>query len=487
MKQFFTYLILFFGLILTEKFAFAGRETGNGGDPVAIDFLNRAYEAIYKVNNASEKFPEVSSLDLATLLDKTKIYVVDEDLIVNKDNVQQKSAAKNYFNPNRILINRASWNNISSPRLKESLALHELLSLKGVEETGVYSVVSRYEQLQSRPIRFSTLQLFWKFRTPSDIEQKQLSAFFPILKGYARAEKIAGVSQIRRLPAKVDSVRKDVAFQVVHLKLLNQTSNELDDKYQVLVREIDGNLLTKSIVLDDINFRVILGIAQEPEVIHLEANEKGESGYQIIPISGSEPHHHAFSGLKNKDVWDVVPLPNRYEALVLGQMDNGPLSLFFAHSNGSISLVKAFKQMIPGFEGSEQSKVKGYKARALVNAILRVYRNERGTYALVNDLEGIVVVNIETGESKAIYEVPEDGRFAVALRSKSAEVDDACTEITVGIYKNSQGQSFYSSLSHASNADFELPGSELDDPLYILNLGISATAQFFTVGSNGCR
>jgi hypothetical protein len=55
------------------------------------------------------------------------------------------------------------------------------------------------------------------------------------------------------------------------------------------------------------------------------------------------------------------------------------------------------------------------------------------------------------------------------------------------MYNNSQGQSFYSSLSHASNADFELPGSELDDPLYILNLGISATAQFFTVGSNGCR
>ncbi|MGZ6290432.1 MAG: hypothetical protein ACXWQO_19745, partial [Bdellovibrionota bacterium] len=439
-----------------------------------------------KINDSPDTFPETTATDLLMILDKTQIMVVDEELTAIKGKIKQKSAAVNFVSPNRILINRKAWNAINDAKVRQSLALHEVLSLAGIEETGVYNVVSRLESIEGRPVHFDKFGQIWKFREIEDEEQIQLNAIMPIIPGYEKPSQINSVSQRIRFAAKVNTETKELIVQVLRYDLDNIETNISHDFYQILVTDDRDQKILKTIVMEDMNFRLVTGDRQELQVYHLATDNKGQAGYQIISLNGDSPYFYGFWGIQRSDLADVVSLDNHLETLVLGKIKNGPFGLYLSHMPELPVLIKAFKSVVPGYEDSYQAKIPGTAPMPFVSSILGVYKNERGTYAMVNDIDGIVVVNIETGESKAIYEVPEEGRFASVIHSKAPNTGGTCTEIFLGIYNISQGKMFYSDDIRGSDIYFPPSGNDYA-PVYTLHLGVSATQKFFTVSPDGCR
>ena len=55
----------------------------------------------------------------------------------------QNSAAINDPRANTIIINRQRWINITDPFMRSAIALHEVLSLNGLESTGSYPFSAR--------------------------------------------------------------------------------------------------------------------------------------------------------------------------------------------------------------------------------------------------------------------------------------------------------------------------------------------------------
>ena len=120
-----------------------GRE-GDGGDPVALDFQRQAQVAISYVKSEKESFPALQTVDLVAVLLNTRYYVVDTPQYVSRDGVSQEVAVVNYKDPHTDVINRMRWKAIKEESIKKALALHELLSLEGIEGTGNYSHSQAY-------------------------------------------------------------------------------------------------------------------------------------------------------------------------------------------------------------------------------------------------------------------------------------------------------------------------------------------------------
>lgn len=122
-----------------------GGNTGGGGDEVGLDFQRALQNSL---ENMRTKMPELyQSLEKHQLDDvatSAKIIVVDEALNVEVKDLLQTSVAVNLPESSTILVNRSRWNALTDNKLKESIALHEILSLKKVESTGSYPVSSKY-------------------------------------------------------------------------------------------------------------------------------------------------------------------------------------------------------------------------------------------------------------------------------------------------------------------------------------------------------
>jgi hypothetical protein len=121
-----------------------GGNVGNGGDPIAIEFLQDSHKVVEDVTYEIGKFPELKNTNLHNILQALKISVTDEDLWVAINGQNQKSTAKNFPKTSTITINRALWNSIPTRDRKLSLAFHELLGLAGLEKSGEYSISQRY-------------------------------------------------------------------------------------------------------------------------------------------------------------------------------------------------------------------------------------------------------------------------------------------------------------------------------------------------------
>jgi hypothetical protein len=120
----------------------------SGGDPVAIDFENSAQIAIGEVQGDISDYPQMKGVDLSQTISNAKVMVSDDPLYVESNGVQQESTAVNSAATDTIIVNRAMWNAIQTPEIKNALALHEVLSLASVESTGNYQVSSRYLYLR---------------------------------------------------------------------------------------------------------------------------------------------------------------------------------------------------------------------------------------------------------------------------------------------------------------------------------------------------
>lgn len=136
-------IIAYFVLFNSASFA-GGKVIGNGGDSRALDFYNHALESIQNLKSDTASYPEVKNIDLQAVLDKVEILISEVPLYSVKGEVRQFSTAINYKNPDTIVVYGPRWNDLRNESIKLALALHEVLSLAGIEETGVYTVSQRF-------------------------------------------------------------------------------------------------------------------------------------------------------------------------------------------------------------------------------------------------------------------------------------------------------------------------------------------------------
>jgi hypothetical protein len=147
MRHIFLVLLLFpFLAQATERGG--GDEGPHGGDEVALEFLQAFSSAVGVTKLAApELYQKIQSAGLPLLPKLENIIVVEVPLPVQKDGYTQESVATNDPATGMIVINRARWEKIKNLRLREAVALHEVASLKRLENTGSYTISGAYISL----------------------------------------------------------------------------------------------------------------------------------------------------------------------------------------------------------------------------------------------------------------------------------------------------------------------------------------------------
>ncbi len=136
--------ILLFGILITASAHAGGGTVGNGGNEVALDFLNSAKKMLSIYGSELKTYPQLKGKDLGKVVEKAQILVSSTSLFLEINGIKQESTAVNFKDPLTIVISEKRWANIKENAIKEALALHELLGLVGVEKTGVYFISKKY-------------------------------------------------------------------------------------------------------------------------------------------------------------------------------------------------------------------------------------------------------------------------------------------------------------------------------------------------------
>jgi hypothetical protein len=137
---------IFLGILLTLSvvFAWAGTST-HGGDEIGLEFQSAYLFALEDIKlNHRDLYEQIESSDVYQLSTTTRVLVVDRPLVINVDFTTQESVATNDSKLGLILVNRSRWTAIRSEAKKTSLALHEILSIAGIENSGLYTVSAVY-------------------------------------------------------------------------------------------------------------------------------------------------------------------------------------------------------------------------------------------------------------------------------------------------------------------------------------------------------
>ncbi|KYG63667.1 hypothetical protein AZI86_12620 [Bdellovibrio bacteriovorus] len=128
-----------------------GGSVGNGGDPIALEFLRHANSILDEVSEDFETYPELQGKDLRSILKTIKVAVTNEVLIVEAHGRQQESTMINYPAKNMVVINRFAWWGIATREYKMMLIFHEILGLAGLEKTMEYPISQRYRTPPETP------------------------------------------------------------------------------------------------------------------------------------------------------------------------------------------------------------------------------------------------------------------------------------------------------------------------------------------------
>lgn len=120
-----------------------GRADGGGGEgEIRFNFQESAQQALTNMQRLSE-LRSLPIKELEKKLASVKILVSDDILYIETQGIRQESPAINNSRENTIVISKPLWLEIKSSVKRESVALHELLSLLELEGTGDY----RYSQI----------------------------------------------------------------------------------------------------------------------------------------------------------------------------------------------------------------------------------------------------------------------------------------------------------------------------------------------------
>jgi hypothetical protein len=146
MTKFF-YTLLF--VLLSAQGAFAasadsGWTVGNGGNPIALDFLQNARAAVAATQKDPVDYPQLQNVNLDSLLENADILVSATPIYVKKNGIEQRVAAENFPDSDSIWIDQDFWTELNDTAIKQALALHEVLGLAGLEETGQYPISQKY-------------------------------------------------------------------------------------------------------------------------------------------------------------------------------------------------------------------------------------------------------------------------------------------------------------------------------------------------------
>jgi hypothetical protein len=129
---------------IQSQFVVGGGDAG-GGDDIGLDFQSSARASLEKVKQGDrEVFKNLDTDHLTQILNRTQFFVVDDALDVSIVDLIQSSVAVNIPEAEMVFINRTKWTHIKNESLKEGIALHELLSLARLEQTGYYPISSQY-------------------------------------------------------------------------------------------------------------------------------------------------------------------------------------------------------------------------------------------------------------------------------------------------------------------------------------------------------
>lgn len=181
--------------VLPASKAWAGKELGNGGDPLALDFQRVALEVIHKVQSHSEEFPELRKMNLISFIAGIKILVTNSALWVDLGGVHQECVATNERSPLRITVNRGRWLGLKDPDMKEALVLHEIAGAAGLERTGDYHISERYLRICANEAFPSYRSLYScnSVATLMDGKKKQVSSYQAFQVGDLNFENLGNV------------------------------------------------------------------------------------------------------------------------------------------------------------------------------------------------------------------------------------------------------------------------------------------------------
>lgn len=122
-----------------------GGNSGGGGNDVGVEFQRAFLNAVQEIRRRA---PEVHAKLLEARVEKfaneALVIVVDDRLEVQISGFIQNSVAYNNPEFGVILVHREEWQKIKSQRQREAIALHEVLSLAGIESSGRYPISAAY-------------------------------------------------------------------------------------------------------------------------------------------------------------------------------------------------------------------------------------------------------------------------------------------------------------------------------------------------------
>ena len=131
--------------VLTNFGAVAGTGSTGGGDIQGLEFIKAINSALHRIETKLPLIREKVDLKgLYQLVQEVNVIVVETPLKVKRDGVEQESTAMNDRVAKVIYLNREKWTETLNPLLQEAIALHEYLSLAGLEDTGQYFISSAY-------------------------------------------------------------------------------------------------------------------------------------------------------------------------------------------------------------------------------------------------------------------------------------------------------------------------------------------------------
>jgi len=166
-------LFLAIALCSLPAFAREGVTVRGGGDDAALEFTTAFASGL---TDLAKFAPELSSLVNAeatrAALARTVIFVEDDETV--NDRRAPEAVAFTDVAENRIFLNRARWQAVAHSRLREAIALHEVLTLSGVENEARFTVSAGYLakfNLPNAPLVFQSGQ----FARPADGERFEIT------------------------------------------------------------------------------------------------------------------------------------------------------------------------------------------------------------------------------------------------------------------------------------------------------------------------
>jgi hypothetical protein len=122
-----------------------GGNSGGGGHDLGLEFQKFMFDALAGLKtNLPDVYRQLESYDLDTVASNAQIIVLENALDATVQGYLQDSVAVNLPETQIILVNGSRWQGVQDSKLREGIALHELLSLKKLESTGFYPISSRY-------------------------------------------------------------------------------------------------------------------------------------------------------------------------------------------------------------------------------------------------------------------------------------------------------------------------------------------------------